>query len=235
MKTFVLLFVLVTMGIGCHGHRSGIAGSGKRQKEKRDVKAFTSISTEGAFDIEVVCQKQLSLEIEGDDNILPLVSTEVSNSVLHVRNIRSYSVAKPISLRISVPDLEGISSSGAGTIEIASVKNEKFVIDVNGAPTVKASGETKDLTIDANGAGKIDAHNLRGVRVQVESKGVSTVEVYASEQLEVTVSGPSHVIYQGNAVVHKTINGPGSVEKKETEAARNNTRSRILFSLYIPN
>ena len=67
--------------------------------------------------------------------------------------------------------------------------------------------------------GKIDTHKLHAARVEVDSKGVSTVEVYAGEQLDVTVSGPSHVIYQGNAVVNKTVNGPGSVEKKESEGS----------------
>jgi hypothetical protein len=55
--------------------------------------------------------------------------------------------------------------------------------------------------------------------VGVDSKGVSRVEVYATEQLDVTISGPSHVIYQGNAVVNKKVNGPGSVEKKESEGS----------------
>ncbi len=115
---------------------------------------FNSISTEGAFDIEVVCQKPQSLEIEGDDNVLPLVSTEVSNNVLHIKSLRGYSVSEPITLRISVPDLEGISASGAGNIEVSGIKNEKFGIDTNGAPTIRASGETKLSIIDANGAGK---------------------------------------------------------------------------------
>jgi hypothetical protein len=147
---------------------------------------------------------------------LPLVSTEVSNNVLHIRNLRGYSVSEPIALRISAPDLAGIYASGAGTIEVSGLKNEKFEIDANGAPTIKASGETKVLKIDANGAGKIDAHRLRGARVEVDSKGVSRVEVYAAELLEVTVSGPSQVVYEGDAVVKKTVNGPGSVEKKES-------------------
>ncbi len=75
------------------------------------------------------------------------------------------------------------------------------------------------MTIEANGAGKIDAHRLRATRVSVEAKGVASVAVYAAEQLDVTVSGPSHVIYEGNAVVHQTVNGPGSVEKKESEGS----------------
>ena len=104
-------------------------------------------------------------------------------------------------------------------IEIAGLKNDKFEIDAKGAPTIKASGETNALNIDASGAGKIDTHRLRAAQVEVDSKGVSTVEVYAREQLDVTVSGPSHVIYQGNAVVKQTVHGPGSVEKKESEGS----------------
>jgi hypothetical protein len=194
-------------------------GSGKLLKEKRNVGSFDSISTEGAFDIEVVCQKPQEVEISGDDNILPLVSTEVSNNVLHIRNLRNYSASQPLTVRISLPDLVGIHLSGAGNIEVSGLKNDKFEIDVSGAPTIMASGETKALKIDASGAAKIDTHKLRAARVEVDSKGVSGVEVYAAEQLDVTVSGPSHVIYTGNAVVNKTVHGPGSVEKKESGGA----------------
>ena len=125
----------------------------------------------------------------------------------------------PISLKISAPDLEGVYSAGAGTLVVSGLKNEKFEIDANGAPTIKVSGETKALTIDTKGAGSIDAHRLRADRVGVSAKGVAKVEVSAAEQLDVNISGPSHVIYQGNAVVNKTINGPGSVEKKESQGS----------------
>ena len=219
MKRIVLLLVLISLVTGCHRIHDEIAGSGKLQKQRRDVGSFNSISTEGAFDLEIACQKPQSLEIEGDDNVLPLVSTEVSNNVLHIRNIRGYSVSEPITIKISLPDLKGVSASGAGTIEVSGLKNEKFEIDASGAPAIKASGETRVLNIDASGAGKIDTHKLRAARVVVDSKGVSKVEVYAAEQLEVTVSGPSHVIYQGDPVVKQTVNGPGSVEKKQSEGA----------------
>jgi hypothetical protein len=209
--------LLISLGTACHHNQVG--GSGNLQKEKRETGAFNSISTEGAFDIEVVCQKPQSLEIEGDDNILPLISTEVSNNVLRVRSLRGYSVSQPIKLKISVPDLAGVSSSGAGTIVVSGLKNEKFEIDANGAPKIRASGETKALSIGANGAGKIDTHKLHATNVQVDSKGVSNVQVYASEQLGVTISGPSRVVYEGNAVVNQTIHGPGKVEKKESEGS----------------
>jgi hypothetical protein len=78
VKKFVLLLALVMLVTACGRIHHDVAGSGIRQKQKREVPAFTSINTSGSFDIEVVCQKFQSLEVEGDDNILPLVRTEVS-------------------------------------------------------------------------------------------------------------------------------------------------------------
>ena len=220
MKRFVLLIILTSFAVGCHhGVFHQVAGSGNRQKQMRQVPPFTGISTEGAFEIEVVSQKPLSLEIEGDDNILPLVSTDVSNNVLHIKNRRGYSVTEPIKLTIHVPNLEGISLSGAGSIEVKGLKNEKFEIDVNGAPTIRVSGETRLVDIKSNGAGKIDTHKLRAARAIVNSNGVSKVDVHAAEQLDVSVSGPSSVTYEGDPVVNKSVNGPGSVQKKVSEGS----------------
>jgi len=209
------LLLLTSLVAGCHnGMLNRVSGSGNRERQKRNVASFNSIYYNGAFDVDIACQQPASLEIEGDDNILPMVSTEVSNNVLHIKNLRNYSASEPIKLKISVPNLEGIAVNGAGKIEVFGMKNEKFEIDANGAPTIRVSGETKLVDIDANGAGKIDTHKLRASKAIVDTKGVSKVEVYAADQLDVTVSGPSHVTYQGDPVVNKTINGPGSVEKK---------------------
>ena len=217
MKKILLLIVLASLAIGCRDIiHDGVAGSGNSVKEKRTVASFTSISTEGAYEVEFAIAATPSLELEGDDNILPLISTEVSNNVLHIRSKRSLSPRKPISVKISAPNLEGFSANGAGRIEIKGLKNEKFGLDVNGAPTVRVSGETKSLEIDANGAANIDTHRLRAERATVESNGVSKVEVHAANELDVTVGGPSRVTYHGDPHVKKTIHGPGSVTKKES-------------------
>lgn len=219
MKKTLLLILLVSMMAACHHGLNQVSGSGNRQKQKRDVGSFTSISTNGAFHIEVVAQKPAALEIEADDNILPLVHMEVSNNVLHIKPGQSYSVREPIIIRIAVPNLEGITSNGAGKIDVDGLNNEKFEIDLNGATAIRVSGETKLVDIDTNGAGKIDTSKLRAARAVVESKGVSRVEVHAAEQLDVNVSGPSSVVYSGDPVVNKTVNGPGSVQKKASSVS----------------
>ena len=221
MKKVLLIIILCSLVSGCHyaAKMNGVSGSGVRKVEKRDLSPFTSISTDGAFEIEVVCQQPQALEIEGDDNLLPMVSTQVSNGVLRINNVGSYSTRTPMKIKISVPNIEGITANGAGTIEVSRLKNDKFDIDSNGAPTIRVSGETKELEIDANGAGHVDAHKLRASRAGVDSKGVAKVEVFASDVLNVTVSGPSQVIYDGDPAVNQKVNGPGSVQRRDPGGA----------------
>jgi hypothetical protein len=219
MKKLILIaaaFALVATG--CH-HMDSVRGSGKRQVQKREVSPFTSISTEGAFNIDVVCQKAQSLEIEGDDNILPLVSTEVSNNVLYLKTLKNYSVGTPIVVRIAVPNLGALSVSGAGKIDIVGLKSENFVIDANGAPQINVSGTAKVINIDSNGAAKIDTHSLHASKAVVESKGVSRIDVDVADQLDVTISGPSTVTYEGDPTINKTIHGPGKLQKRASEGA----------------
>lgn len=213
-----LLLCLASLAIGCrHSMGHGVKGSGKRQTEKRDLPAFTSILTEGAFDIQVVCQKEQSVQLEADDNILPLIKTEVSNGVLRLRPTKDYSIEDSIVIKITVPNLERLTASGAGKLEVTGIKNAQLALDISGAPTVTASGETGNLTIEASGAGKIDAHNLKAAKANVEANGVAQIEVDARERLDVQINGPAKVIYSGDPELNETINGPGTLEKRESK------------------
>ena len=221
MRKLALLFLLLPiLAAGCHhGMRAEVRGSGKRVMQKREISPFTSISTEGAFEIEITCQKDPSLQVEGDENVLEFVTAEVRGNELRLKNTKSYSVNEPVRFKITVPNLEGLSVSGAGRINIKDMKNEKFEIDSNGAPNIVVSGSTNTVDIDSNGAGRIDTHNLRASRAVVESKGVSRIDLDVANQLDVTISGPSTVTYTGDPVVNKTVNGPGKIEKRASEGA----------------
>ena len=218
MRKIALLMIVVAVAVtGCHKVGPGVRGSGKRVMQKREVGDFKSISTNGAFDIRVDCQKPLSLEIEGDDNIVSLVSSEVTGGVLHLKSLRNYSTSDPVIFRISVPSLEAFSVNGAGKIDISGLNNEKFEIDSNGAPSIRVAGITKLIDIDSNGAARIDTQKLQAARAVVESKGVSKIDLDVKDRLDVTISGPSTVTYEGDPVVNKSVQGPGKIERKVSE------------------
>jgi hypothetical protein len=219
MKRLAGLVLLAVLAAGCHGMGPQIRGSGKRELQKRNVSPFTSISTEGAFTIEVTCQKDLSLEVEGDDNVLPYVTSDVSGNVLRLKNTKNYSTSEPVRFRISVPNLEGFSSNGAGHIDIKGVSNDKLEIDANGAPIIVVSGTTKVIDIGANGAVKVDTTKLHAARGVVETNGASHVDIDVTDQLDATVNGPSIITYKGDPVVNKSVRGPGKVERRSSEGA----------------
>jgi len=143
----------------------------------------------------------------------------VSNNVLWLKPKSNYSAEDAPKIKINVPNIEAFSADGAGKIQISGVNNDKLQIALDGAPNLTASGTTKMVGIDTNGAAKIDTHNLRAAHAVVDSKGVSKVDLGVSSQLDVTVSGPSHVTYSGDPVVNKTVHGPGKVEKRNDEGA----------------
>ena len=220
MRKLACLVLLTVLAAGCHGNfGSRIKGSGKRELQKREVAPFTSISTEGAFTIEITCQKDLGLEVEGDDNILEYVSADVSGNVLRLKNTKNFSTNEPVKFRISVPNLEGFSSNGAGRIDIKGMNNERFEIDANGAPTIIVAGTTKVIDIGANGAAKIDTTKLHASRGVVDTNGASKVDLDVSDQLDATVNGPSTITYKGDPVVNKNVRGPGKVERRSSEGA----------------
>lgn len=219
MKNLAILLLLLALPVAGCKHHSGVKGNGNRQVQKRDVAQFTSISTEGAFTIEVAAQQDVSLEIEGDENILPLITTDVSGNQLKLGSTQGYSTSEPIVVKISVPNLEALSVDGAGKLNIKGLKNDKFSIQANGAAQINVSGVTKELKIDTNGATKIDTHSLTASRGVVDSKGVSSIEVDVKDQLDITISGPSTVTYGGNPTVNKTVNGPGRVVRRDSEGA----------------
>jgi putative autotransporter adhesin-like protein len=219
MKKLAGLVLLTMLAAGCHGLGTQVRGSGKRELQKREVAPFTSISSDGAFTIEVTCGKPVSLEVEGDDNVLELVTTDVGNNILRLKNTKNYSTSEPVKFRISVPNLEGLSVNGAGHIDIKGMNNDKFEIDANGAPTIVVAGITKVVDVGANGAGKIDTSKLHASRGVVEANGATRVDLDITDQLDVTVNGASTITYKGNPVINKTVRGPGKIERRGSEGA----------------
>jgi hypothetical protein len=217
-----IFLAVVFSGAGCRHFTShfdsGIKGSGLRKTEKRELQPFKTIDVSGVYETEITCQKPASFEIEADDNILPLIKTEVRDGTLFVSNDQRYSSARAVSLRISLPELMRVATRGAGTVNIAGFNGETLSLESTGAASVTAAGKAKSLDVSSTGAGDIEAANLTAEKVSVRVTGAASVAVFASDQLDVTVAGAGSVKYSGNPkTVNKSVSGFGSVSKQESQ------------------
>jgi Putative auto-transporter adhesin, head GIN domain len=211
---FLSLVMLVPLLGGCN-HFGNKKGSGTMKVEKRDVPAFTAVSISGAYEVEIVVQKEQSLEIEGDDNLLPLIRTEVKNGVLNIDNEKSFNTEHALRVRISVPNLDALSTSGANEFEVTNVKSDDFNIEASGAGHIQISGETKELEVGMSGVVGLDAKDLKAQKVNVKTSGAANADVYASEELRASVSGAGNIDYYGDPkTVSEDASGAGSISKK---------------------
>lgn len=212
--TIILLLGLLLTGCG-YIKGDSITGSGKMKTEKREVASFTSIDASGALEVEIACQQEPGLELEGDDNLLPLIKTEVRGGTLYITSEKSFSSRRGIRARITAPNIESISSSGASDFRVTQIKNEKLRVENSGASSINLSGETRVLILELSGASKAETENLKAERVTVSLSGAGKANVYASEELNAEVSGAGSVTYTGDPkTVSPKISGIGSVSKK---------------------
>lgn len=239
------LFCMVCMiSIGCNrvfggfsswgGWGGGVKGSGVSKTEQRSVDTYTAIEVGGAFELEVVAGQNPSLEITADDNLLDLIKTEMRGSTLVISTRQSINPKTKLLIKTTTRTLESIDASGACEIRVSQVNNDNLRIETSGAGevdasvntkslsiettgagNVKVSGSTQSFSIETSGAGEVRAQNLQAQVVKVDVSGAGDVEVHASAELDVRVSGAGEVTYTGNPkIVNQSVRGAGSVRRK---------------------
>ena len=193
----------------------GVKGSGNLASDVRGLSGFKAIDVGGVFQVEITAQKDFSVEVEADDNLLPFIKTEVRNGVLNIETERKLSPANPIRIRIAAPDITNLEISGVANVTVNDLKNSEFKLDASGASKIKISGETAKLNVDVSGATKIDAENLKAVDADVKASGASRVTVNVTGDLLSDASGASKILYTGNpANIEKSTRGASRVSPK---------------------
>ena len=217
MKTLTLLCIVLVIGLsGCSLISTAkVRGSGIEKTEKRSIASFDSLDVSCPGSIQVSAQGNGSLEITGDDNIVPLITTEVRNNTLYIRSTETYSPKKGLQIVISTPDLRKFIFAGAGEASLTNIKNDRIELALSGAGSVIASGETKAADVTLSGAGSVDARNLHAVDAKVNSTGVGSVDVYATGQLDASAVGVGEINYYGSPkVVNRKAMGIGGINAK---------------------
>src|SRR5215210_8916796 len=93
IKVFTLFVCLLTSGcmIG-----DSVIGSGKEARETREIGNFTELDLRGVGSVEVAIGNPRPLVISGDDNILPMIETKVTDGRLTIRSTRPVRPVQPL-------------------------------------------------------------------------------------------------------------------------------------------
>ena len=193
----------------------GVKGSGRTASESRDVSGFNAIDVGGVFQVEITAQKEFGIEVEADDNLLPLITTEIRNGVLVIKAERKLKSGNPVKVRISAPELVGLDVSGAARVSVQELRSELFNVDASGASKITIEGEVSNLVMDVSGATKVDGEGLSVRNANIDASGASQVTMQVSGELRADASGASRISYSGMpSSVIKHTSGAASVSQR---------------------
>lgn len=214
-----ILFLLVLGAAFLAGCRDwgimGVRGNGKVTTSEREIANFTEIELGGAYCVDIKVGDKPSLSISGEENILRYIRTHVEGDKLIIDTKKNISPRKEIRIKITVPRLESIESSGACEVYAENISSDRFKLDISGAGSVELNGRADKVEIDISGAASLQAKNLKAKSLYVSLSGASSADVFASEYLDVSVSGVGSVTYYGNPKdVKKDVSGVGSITKR---------------------
>ena len=190
-------------------------GNGKPASEIRQVDPFHEIELGGALSAEIAVGPAQTVEVRGDDNLVPLVTTVVDRGRLQVRTTKTLRPKVKLLVHITVPSLTALTVSGAGRVLLRDAQGEDLALRLTGAADVTAAGSVRRVAFDVSGAGSVDARDLKAERATVTVSGAGDLDLYASQALDVHISGAGTVGYYGEPPeIRKEVSGAGTLERR---------------------
>lgn len=172
-----------------------ITGSGQIVTEERDVTGFHGVELTAYGDLRISQGEAESLVIQGDDNIIRHMITEVKNGILVIRfddnygNI--YKTTERIEFNLVVKEIDRIDFSGAGEVNAEDLISDTLSVSLSGAGDIEINNlTTTSLSVDLSGAGDIEVDNLYAENLSVSLSGAGNFDlsgVAASQSI--TLSG----------------------------------------------
>lgn len=215
-KTFIIIIVItIVLCFGC-GINIPVKGSGKAVSEKRGISGFHTVDLKGSMDVEVTRSDEFKCIVKGDDNIVPLIITEVKGQRLSISAKQSYSARQKLNIFLEMPELTEVVLSGSGNINMADVTKNTVSLRISGSGDIVAIGEARQVIATVSGTGNLQIERLVAEHVDVTINGSGDASVWAKQSLNARVNGSGNIIYAGDPDdIYNDVNGSGDIVKKQ--------------------
>jgi Putative auto-transporter adhesin, head GIN domain len=192
-----------------------VVGSGNLKTETRPVGKFNAVLASSTVAVVIEGTGSESLSVAVDDNLLPLLTSEVKDGTLVLAPAKGKSFQGRIPVyRITVGDLRQIELSGSSTIDASKLDSSALAVSASGSSEVHLAGRTDDFTLSIRGSGSADAAELKAKRAKVVLSGSAEATVNASDALDVRISGSGSLSYIGSPKLTSSVSGSGEITRK---------------------
>lgn len=222
-----LMFVLAGCGF--------VNGSGTSKTETRNVSGFNTVALAGEGQLTIHQTGTESLTITADDNILPLLTSDVRGGRLNL-GVASNTILQPktaIRYDLTVKDLSSIDLSGSGNVVADTLSNPSLDIGISGSGSMTLTNlMTTTLTLDISGSGSLRLSNVSAqhTTATISGSGATTIagqthdltlrisgsgkfqgDSFASATADISVSGSGDVTVRVSDTLHASVSGSGNI------------------------
>jgi hypothetical protein len=214
-----------------------VPGSGNTVREERSVDDFTAVSICCGMHLEFTEGDQITVVLEGDDNLLPDIETVVQDEQLTVRFRRPFTFFsvqrnRAVTAIITAPTLQGLELSGGAEanadqittdtlhllvsggshINIDTLRVDQLSAELSGGGEIRIdTGTINQQEVDASGGSHYRLEDVQSSSATLDLSGGSEAHIRVSESLHVNASGGSELNYAGSPTVEQNISGGSRV------------------------
>ena len=233
---FSLIFLSCILA-ACSVHlNNGVQGNGDLREERRRIGNFDRLKNPSIIDVKLT-REDGPLIVRTDSNLISLVKTKVNEKTLTLglkENVSDYEA-----LKVVVPvkqqqlkaiefdgtgDLEGktslegdelkVANDGTGNMEL-EFELDKLEYDADGTGDAEFSGNAEHFRVANSGTGDVKAFELKAGEAQCKSSGTGDIEVHATGELYVQLTGTGDITYEGDPDLKDvSIDGTGDLEER---------------------
>jgi hypothetical protein len=233
-RLLALVLIALFCVSGCISGRT-VRGSGNVIEEERTVGSFEEVGfgTVGSLIVELGDQERLLIEAE--ENLMEYIEVDIRGDTLEIGMTPGVVIVptEGVHFYLTVVNLEGVSLSGLGSIELPDLEVTRFEINISGAGDIDLEelaatqldvnisglgnltiedGEVEEQEINISGGGDYNAGDLESARTEIFLSGLGSATVRVEEYLSVDISGAGSVEYYGSPSVDQNVSGVGHVE-----------------------
>lgn len=223
MKQAALLVagLFFALSVTAQQQKEALKGNGQIIHENREIVTYNKIKVNGPFEIDLIPQQTNCIAIEGDENIVSIITTEVKDGTLFISTLNEQPVVptRKGKLKCKVPyiSLQEISLTGSGKIisnEIIRSDNFKVTVDgkgsisvavnalnidswILGSGSITITGAAQKFMCKVVGCGIIQGYELKSEKVVAFISGSGDAKVNSTSAISGKIIGTGNITFSG--------------------------------------
>jgi hypothetical protein len=219
LTTFILTLSISVNAQDWWGSSKKIKGNGNVITVNRMTSDYDGVSISGSFNVILVKGKEGKITIEGEENIIPYIETEVSRNTLQIKYQKNINIrtTKRLTVKVTYKDIDKVTLGGSGnitnkgiiksrelTVALGGSGNITLTIDadevyskIGGSGNIKLSGSSNELNCAIAGSGSIKAYDLSTNTLHASIAGSGSIRTTVKTKIKAKVVGSGSIYYKG--------------------------------------